>query len=363
MMKINFPAYNIQDRIYDILREDGRPIIVYGAGETAAKLTELLNQNDLDIYAYAVDVLYYQPGVSFFGKAVMCYADVLEHCDDVILLLGIGCSVDTGAAFLNDSRGTRYVCTRFYGNFAPMSRAFVEEHRAALEETYGWLSDDLSRWTMEAYIHLKLSGDARCNLDVACGEQYFNGITGMYRGGTFIDCGAYTGDTVMKFAEWSQGNYEWIYALEPDPDNFVKMKAAVGDNPRIRLSCLGAWDTCDTLMFSADEMSSSALVTDGGIEIAVDALDHVVGRQEVSFIKMDIEGAEMRALHGAEGIIRTWHPVLAIAVYHKSEDLFTIPQYIRSFDTAVCRYRFYLRKHHIADELELILYAIPEVNE
>ena len=91
----------------------------------------------------------------------------------------------------------------------------------------------------------------------------------------------------------------------------------------------------------------------------MDALDHLL-HHDVDLIKMDIEGAEMEALSGAQETIRRCHPGLAIAVYHKAEDLMTIPQYIKTFETKDVKYRFYLRKHHVSTELELDLYALPE---
>ena len=69
---------------------------------------------------------------------------------------------------------------------------------------------------------------------------------------------------------------------------------------------------------------------------------------------MDIEGAELEALKGAQNTIRNYHPKLAISAYHKFEDLFTLPQYIYSLDNS---YKFYLRRHsHLAHEL--VLYAL-----
>lgn len=91
----------------------------------------------------------------------------------------------------------------------------------------------------------------------------------------------------------------------------------------------------------------------------MDALDNLL-HQDVDLIKMDIEGAEMHALSGAQETIRRCHPVLAIAVYHKAEDLVTIPQCIKTFETKDVKYRFCLRKHQIFSEMELDLYALPE---
>lgn len=69
---------------------------------------------------------------------------------------------------------------------------------------------------------------------------------------------------------------------------------------------------------------------------------------------MDIEGAELNALMGAESTIRTYKPILAICVYHKKEDLIDIPQFIMSIRAD---YKFYLRAYSRCTQ-ELVLYAI-----
>jgi hypothetical protein len=79
-----------------------------------------------------------------------------------------------------------------------------------------------------------------------------------------------------------------------------------------------------------------------------------VGDGRVDFIKMDIEGSELNALQGAQNTIRKYKPILAICVYHKKNDLLTIPAYIHS----ICpEYKFYLRAHSKYSQ-ELVLYAV-----
>lgn len=87
-------------------------------------------------------------------------------------------------------------------------------------------------------------------------------------------------------------------------------------------------------------------------------MDEVIKDNFVSFIKMDIEGSELETLKGAENTILKNMPILAICVYHKPEDLITIPQYISSLQTSTQKYSFYLR-HHSYMLTETVLYAIP----
>lgn len=92
----------------------------------------------------------------------------------------------------------------------------------------------------------------------------------------------------------------------------------------------------------------------------MDSVDNVLQGNKATFIKMDIEGAELKALEGAADTIRRWKPLLAISLYHKPEDLLTIPQYIRSLNA---EYTFYLRGHHPELAIELVLYAVSEVRD
>ena len=77
--------------------------------------------------------------------------------------------------------------------------------------------------------------------------------------------------------------------------------------------------------------------------------------ERADFIKMDIEGAELYALKGARNTIETYHPILAICVYHRREDLITIPEYIRTLYEG---YKFYIRAYSLYST-ELVLYAVP----
>lgn len=82
-------------------------------------------------------------------------------------------------------------------------------------------------------------------------------------------------------------------------------------------------------------------------------MDDVVRDEKVTFLKFDIEGSELKGLIGAKETIRKNRPDLAICVYHKREDLYTIPNYILN----LCPdYKIYLR-HYQLSKYETVLRA------
>lgn len=125
------------------------------------------------------------------------------------------------------------------------------------------------------------------------------------------------------------------------------------DNERVVPLNIGAW--CERKQLNYDIRSGGSgntIVESGRHKVICDALDSLIEIQP-TFIKMDIEGAEMEALEGAKRRIMNGTPKLAICVYHKAEDIWKIPLWIHQL---VPDYKLYLR-HHNDDYEETVIYA------
>lgn len=177
----------------------------------------------------------------------------------------------------------------------------------------------------------------------------------------FVDAGAFDGQTSAMFVRWAE-NYKKILTLEPEPSNREKTKKTLESiGAEYEILPFGAWDRPEQLSFVSG-LNGASHVDDSGqdsfekqITIQADRLDDLI-HEKVSFIKMDIEGAEINALKGAEKIIKTYKPKLAICVYHKKEDIWEIPRLILSY---VPEYKMYLRHYSLTKD-ETVLYCIPE---
>ncbi len=237
---------------------------------------------------------------------------------------------------------------------------YFKENYSSFLETYNWLEDEKSKKTMEDYLrgHIELSNfpmkDVWETADVD--KQYFpEDIIQLSGDEVFVDCGAYTGDTLDNFLRRVK-SFKKYYALEPDVRRYDELKPKLIENvihiPK------GAWDKKEQQYFSLENECGE--IADGAgrdyIEVSVDRIDNIIDEKsdKITFIKMDIEGAELRALHGAEKVIKKDKPTLAVCVYHKREDLITIPQYIKKL---VPDYKLYLRAHFVYAS-ELVLYAV-----
>lgn len=173
----------------------------------------------------------------------------------------------------------------------------------------------------------------------------------------FVDGGAYDLETARKFINWTNGNYKKIYSFEPDADNFKRCKNSLEKRPIENLCLLnkGTWNAAGTLNFvMGGEGSHISEGKNNNVSIQTEAIDNVVLDEHVTFIKLDVEGAELKTLQGAKNTIIKNKPRLAISIYHKPEDIIEIPAYILSLNPD---YKFYIR-HYKFSYNETVLYAI-----
>ncbi|MFT4553465.1 MAG: FkbM family methyltransferase [Chlamydiales bacterium] len=179
-----------------------------------------------------------------------------------------------------------------------------------------------------------------------------------------IDAGACLGDTALAFAA-SVGPEGKVFSFDIVPTHLAIMKKNFTANPnlsdRLHIIPKGLSNKtvkADKIVSELKDIDPGARFTTAGIIQDLTSIDDFVFNGEktlprVDFIKMDIEGAELEALQGAEKTLRIFRPKLAISIYHKNSDFTDIPRFLRNLSLA---YRFYIDHHTIYAE-ETILYA------
>lgn len=171
----------------------------------------------------------------------------------------------------------------------------------------------------------------------------------------FADVGALDGITAEDFADWTNDNYNYIYSFEANAgtikpiENMFKLCKLKGE-----VVNRGLWDCTTTIKFNVNAQPGESQVTDEGeVSIETVSLDEFLNGKRISLIKMDIEGAEYKALVGARKTISKYKPRLAISIYHKPEDIIELPKLILEMNS---EYKLALR-HYSLGASETILYA------
>jgi len=176
---------------------------------------------------------------------------------------------------------------------------------------------------------------------------------------SFVDCGAFDGDTMKEFIDASGNIFGHYFAFEADPKNYRELKANVEKYPKairdkITTYPLAVGARSEKVFFDARGTESSRV---GGNSLKIDSvtIDEALLGENPSWIKMDIESSEANAINGAKETISLHSPVLAVCVYHQQNHLWQIPLLISKMNVD---YRYFLRPH-LLEGWDLVCYAIP----
>jgi len=189
-------------------------------------------------------------------------------------------------------------------------------------------------------------------------NQYFcSDIISMDNNTVYVDVGAYLGDSLKPFLKNNNGIFKKAICFELNKDIYIKLCKVVDefdDNIKNKVIVVnnGISDREETITYVNTEGSSH--IGNGGSEVGcLTTLDKYFSEDVPTLIKMDIEGSELSALRGGEDIIKKYKPDLAICIYHKLQDVWEIPEYLK---TLVPEYKIYFR-HHSKTMIETVCYA------
>lgn len=246
------------------------------------------------------------------------------------------------------------------GNIDPIegTRSDYAQHAGQYARVRERLADEASRQVFDDLMAFRLMGrlDAMRRYDYIAERQYFEDFFELRAGEVFVDGGGYDGFTSLEFARRCP-DYAAIHFFEPVAASMQMAQARLQGLDRITYHTLGLYDAKTTLAFDAGAGSASRIVDGGSLKIDADCLDDIV-HDRPSFIKLDLEGAEMHALRGMQQHIRKSAPKLAIAVYHLPGDFWRIPDYILSLRDD---YALHLR-HYTEGWSETVAYFIPQAD-
>ncbi len=230
-----------------------------------------------------------------------------------------------------------------------------DSNKELFERIYDHLADDISRQTFRDLVGFRCSGDLEYMRAYSFDPvgQYFEDFVTYSENEVFVDAGGYDGLTTREFVRHCP-DYKKILFFEPSDENMSAAKENLAAYSNVEYFSKGLSDTEGVVRFDADAGSASTFSPTGSIEIEVGTLDALVP-DAITFIKMDIEGAEGLAIDGCRKHIAKDHPKLAIAVYHKVNDFWELPDkilYIRN------DYKLYMR-HYTEGTDETIMYFVP----
>ncbi len=347
----------IEEDVWTFLKKDNKPIAIYGMGDGAEKIISTLKEYGVEIdEIFASDE--FVRGHSFLGHKVLKYSEVCQKYTDFNIVLAFATHLDYMIEKIAKMNKEHKV-------FAPdvpvagsglFTKEYIKGNEQMFDKAYSLLADEESKKTFVDVLNFKVSGKIDYLINGFCNKNdVYKNILKLNDSETIVDLGAYDGDTIREFTSFTDGKYKKVIALEPDSKNFKKLQKNTSDMENIDIYNMGAWNKKDTLIF-AKKAGRNSKLSDKGVPVEVTDIDSLIN-ENVTMIKMDIEGAEMKALNGAEKTIKTNLPKLYICAYHRNEDLFAIPNKINELSG---KYKIYFRHSPYIPAWETNFYAITD---
>ncbi|MBP7476920.1 MAG: FkbM family methyltransferase [Chitinophagales bacterium] len=227
---------------------------------------------------------------------------------------------------------------------------------------FSLFQDEASQKEFVAQIKWRLQGDYAGLGAPSHFTQYFpDDLFELGETDVFVDCGAFDGDTLKNFLKKQGNQFAKYYAFEPDPINFEKLNAFAQSqqeeiSSKIETGNYAISDERKIIRFNSNGTLQSTSSEDGNIEVQCIAIDQDLKDVHVTYLKMDVEGAEPDILKGAEQMIKRDHPIIAISVYHEFNHLWFLPMMVKNYSN---EYSFFLRPHCKAS-WDLLCYCVPK---
>lgn len=344
--------HSTEEFLEKIQREDRR-VIIFGAGHQGVVMLRCLKARNLVVSFFCDN------NIELHGKkiqGVTCLApNELVDINNAIILVASTFMEDIMAQLDQLGISDVYCLGEILFNINEEMLLDAIRHKEELLQVFDLLEDIHSKLVYEAAIRQWFDGELAFPKELVSEKQYFDpGVWSLKEDEVYVDCGAYNGDTIRAFIEQTRGGFRKIYGFELDFKNYEALERQIKtleQSNRITVYNKGVGNETGAIFYQGEQ--DCARITRDGDECngVICKLDETIG--EATLIKMDVEGFELDALMGAEGIIRKHRPRLAICLYHKLSDYYQTPLYLKRI---VPDYQFCIR-HYTSVETETVLYA------
>jgi FkbM family methyltransferase len=240
------------------------------------------------------------------------------------------------------------------------AKGHFNDNISRYENLYNNLIDEVSKNTLEDIISFRETGNLAImkNYKSRFHEMYFEDFIKLKENANFYDIGVLDGFNSDIFIQ--KYNYGEILMIEPMPSSYNALLQKYSKNDRIKITqCAVSNNTGEAEFYiNIEDPSQASLInssTANKIKIRLETIDQLYEKSKIKpdFIKMDIEGAEIKALMGALNVIKKIKPTLAISVYHDANHILEAFELLQK---STPEYKFYMR-HYTEGYTETVLFA------
>ncbi len=342
--------------VWQRLKDDGKPVVLYGMGDGADKVLNAFDKFGIKASAVMASDEFVR-GQSFHGFEVKKLSQIEEEYGDFNIALCFASQLEDVMNHIKAVAKRHTVLVPSVPAFGStlFDERFIAENINAIKSAYSLFEDELSKKVYKNILKFYYTGELYLLDEITTDkDEAFKSLLQLGDSEVYVDLGAYNGDTIDEFLHYCKGSYRKIVAFEPNSKNFAKLQTHCGNMSNIDLWQLGSYSRNTVLTFNNKAGRNSA-ISDKGVETRVAAVDSILCGLAASYIKADVEGADVETVLGMKKTLQNFKPKLNFAAYHRFEDIFRLPLLIKQINS---EYKIYLRHHPYIPAWDTNLYCI-----
>lgn len=355
---------------------NGRKLVMFGAGERSSAVVSTLRENGIEPYCICDN------DISKWGKRVggvkIVSPDEVEGKEIFYIASVVPYFYEEIKRQLGPMAQVYHMCTPFrIDDFFLNYKDVVQND--AYKNVLECFADDCSKKLFLKMLNYKITGNAEDLLNEIDGSSIFDDtLITRSKEHIYVDCGAFTGDTIMQFLLFSKGEYKNITAIEADGYNCECIERLVRYTrlDKIDIVNMGCWNEKAELVFytyeggeyengdlSEKNKDSIASINKQSLEnkkkiekkLFVDKVDRLIDGKIPTIIKINTVSSDYQTLEGCIDTMYRFKPAIIIELGSRPDDILKIPNLIRKSNP---EYKLFLRQKRVFLDIKTILYAV-----
>ena len=340
--------------VWEKLEKTTDPIVMYGTGNGADKVMDILEKRNITLSGVTASSTFVR-NRTFRGFQVMPLTHFEEEFGTFTIIITFGTQIPEVMENIYEIAKRHRVlvpCVPVIGT-RTFDRDFVNENLEKINTAYELMADDFSKRIYKGYVNFLYGGELDNLKAITTPEsEAFLNILKLQKDESYVDIGAYRGDTVDTFLEYTEGSYSHIICAEPDTKTYRKLTEHCKNLDNFK-ALNAAVTNIDGVVGFADVHGRQSAIGGDNPTPSVSLKTLCEGTQP-TYIKIDSEGCEYDILDGGREILARFASKLNVAAYHKSEDVFELPILLNTINPD---YKIHLRHHPYIPAWDTILYC------
>ena len=340
--------------LWSYLQKQNKPIVLYGMGNGADKILSVFSDKGIEcrgVFASAG----FARGNYFHGFKVSEYSAIKNELGEFIVLVSFASAlpeVISNVKKISEEQELYIPDVPVCGNEL-FDGDFYIANKNEIAETRSLLVDDFSKFLYDNIVATRLSGRLDGLFDFTSTEDEIMSLLGAENFTSFVDCGAYVGDTVLSLKKYAP-KLQNVYAFEPSPTSIRKMTENLSHLSNVKIIHGAVSDRTGTIPFTKGGGRGARGQNKSTVNVPLVRVDDCVN-DKTDYIKYDVEGAEAQALSGSADTIKAYEPNMRVALYHRGGDIFRLPQKVHEM---LPDHKLYIRRRACMPLWDIDLLAI-----